>query len=548
MTLEIFEDKDTTIRGRWRKFFRQCKPSILNGDEIFYVDRIDESLTTGKCKIDYQDLLKFDKTLIDVAEADRTNFQTELTLTVKELFQERHPNVRKDIEVIFTNTPIAVHVLVRCGEKNGELKQVSDNLTDLEKIDVATDYLKNKYVLRGIEETGELLCYDNGKYDVFTKTRIGAESQCILTKCNIKTTSEIRHNLIHNRIISTKDFDTEPNLLSLQNGILHIDTGKITSHTPEHNTRIQLPIDYKPDAQPTEFLAFLDQVLPDKDEQSALLENCAEPLTRKVWQQKALLLDGPGGNGKSTLFNVLRRVYGPENCSNVQIQSLENNRFARAELHNKLANFSDDISNQQLKHTGTIKSIISGDSIMAEKKGGQPFDLLNYAKLFISSNLPPESLDDSDAWFRRFVPISFNQQYLDENQILRFEDKLSRPTELSGIFNLLLEKLKLVKTGKFTILSKVEETRLRMKERSDPIREFCNTETIADSLKTVKKQTLYSTYLLWCEGKRFTPKSKKVFFSRVKTIFPMVETKQPSDGRVFAGIGLKNQIEVQKHL
>src|SRR5207302_7003645 len=101
-----------------------------------------------------------------------------------------------------------------------------------------------------------------------------------------------------------------------------------------------------------------------------------------------------------------------------------------------------DLPDNILKSAGTFKMLTGGDSIMAERKFGHPFLFKNYAKLMFSCNKVPEVQEDSDAFFRRWIIITFPNKFEGANDDRDMLSKLTTPEELSGIFNWALKGLK----------------------------------------------------------------------------------------------------------
>ena len=66
---------------------------------------------------------------------------------------------------------------------------------------------------------------------------------------------------------------------------------------------------------------------------------CLLPTTKG---QKMLLMIGKGGEGKSRIGLVMRSMLG-DNMNTTSIQKVENNRFSRADLENKLLMVDDDM-------------------------------------------------------------------------------------------------------------------------------------------------------------------------------------------------------------
>ena len=106
-------------------------------------------------------------------------------------------------------------------------------------------------------------------------------------------------------------------------------------------------------------------------------------------------------------WELFEQFLGDQNVSHASIQELNNARFAIADLHGKLANVCADLKAEKLTSTGTFKILVSGDTIRAQKKHGQPFDFRNIAKLIFSANEIPESNDQTYAYFKRWIVLLF---------------------------------------------------------------------------------------------------------------------------------------------
>jgi phage/plasmid-associated DNA primase len=88
---------------------------------------------------------------------------------------------------------------------------------------------------------------------------------------------------------------------------------------------------------------------------------------------------------------------------------------------------------EKLIHTGTFKMLVSGDTIRAQKKHGQPFDFKNKSKQIFSANEIPESEDQTYAYFKRWIILVFNKLFQGDERDTDLIDKLTTEEELSGL-------------------------------------------------------------------------------------------------------------------
>lgn len=119
-----------------------------------------------------------------------------------------------------------------------------------------------------------------------------------------------------------------------------------------------------------------------------------------------------------------------------------NERFAPANLYQKLANIDADVSGDILiKNTGKLKKLTGNDEYPGEFKYKTPFKFRNFAKLIFSCNEIPETDDTTDAFFRRLIIINFTQQFLAEKDDPHIIDKLCTEEEFTGLLHELLGRL-----------------------------------------------------------------------------------------------------------
>ena len=88
-----------------------------------------------------------------------------------------------------------------------------------------------------------------------------------------------------------------------------------------------------------------------------------------------LLMIGKGGEGKSRIGLVMRSMLG-DNMNTTSIQKVENNRFSRADLENKLLMVDDDMDMSALPKTNYIKSIVTSECSKLSEPALCPLSLL----------------------------------------------------------------------------------------------------------------------------------------------------------------------------
>lgn len=238
-------------------------------------------------------------------------------------------------------------------------------------------------------------------------------------------------------------FDLNIDHIPMENGELYVTPGDwLFVPTVYEYTPYRLPIAMRLRGyEIPKFQYWLHSLFEEEDIATVqeFLGYCLIPSTRA---QEALILVGDGGVGKSGIGVILKSIFGNAFKPH-SLQRLAQEKFALADVENKLVVYDDDLGEAALKETGTIKALITADApITAERKFVNSFEFQPYARIVACANFMLSSLyDDSDGFFRRLHPIKVKAK--DPNRKERpdlYRDILS--TERDGIFQWMLEGLK----------------------------------------------------------------------------------------------------------
>lgn len=285
-------------------------------------------------------------------------------------------------------------------------------------------------------------------------------------------------------------------LINLQNGTFEITSEHqgLREFKREDFLKYQLPFKYDKDAKCPMFDKYLDEVLPDKDCQKILAEYVGYVFTNNLKLEKVLMLYGGGSNGKGVFFEIVQALLGKENISNYSLQTLtKQDSYQRADLSNRLLNYSSEISNKI--EASIFKQLASGEPVEARQIYGKPFILENYAKLLFNCNVLPMEVEQTHAYFRRFLIIPFNKTIPDEKQDVELASKIIA-TELSGIFNWVLDGLRRLLVQKHFTSSQVVKEQVELyKKESDSVAMFLEEYSyLASKEKYCTLKSMYNEY------------------------------------------------------
>lgn len=334
--------------------------------------------------------------------------------------------------------------------------------------------------------------------------------------------------------------------VNLRNGILTLSTRKLAPHSPYFLSPVQLPISYDPAATCPAWERFVATTFPE-DTQLLAWEIFAHLMTPDTSIQKAILLLGEGGNGKSTYLAGVTAFLGKANISAIPLQKLEADRFVVSRLVGKLANICADLPSAALTGTSMFKAITGGDAILAEDKFKASFDLRPFARLLFSANKPPQSPDASQAFYDRWIAIPFTGRFRGESEEIdrdTLDAALADPRELSGVLNKALEVWPQLKARRR--FSESESTRAELasfREVTDPLTIWLNGHTLAHPDAIVSKEDLWRAYVKHAQKQGFPTGTQNAFGRALKRARPSVsEAQRTWRGRektwVWVGIGL----------
>ena len=285
--------------------------------------------------------------------------------------------------------------------------------------------------------------------------------------------------------------------------------------------------EYNVDAEFDTFYKYLREVTQQDSELLLLIqEMMGYCLIDSCKYEKAFLLYGEGGTGKSVLLKTISSIWGEENCSNVPFDRI-NEPFMRAGMYGKKINFSSELESD-IHNTAYFKAMVSGEEVDAQFKFKDSFKFKNTAKMLFAMNNLPVIKDKTSGTFRRLIIIPFEKNFSETKKCdVDLIDKILK--EKPGIIRFALEGLKrLVSNNGFTKSQKSEKYVLEYKENNDTIKIFFD-ETIEFVEEGNTKMTvdeIYEKYNIWSKASGFKPLNKTNFLKNVTRIYPQVEKKR----------------------
>lgn len=393
------------------------------------------------------------------------------------------------------------------------------------------NYLLNDYSFKTLNDTEEILVYDGGVYIYNGEKIIAKEIQFILG-CNnsMRITNEIIGHIKRSTYIKREEFENIPkHLLCLENGVLNLKTMELEKYDENVMFLNKLPISFEENIGCPQIIKFFNEVL-NQEDLPVIQELIGYLLLKSMPFHKAFMFVGGGANGKSTLLNLIKHFLGKGNVTSISLQNLEYQQFSIANLYGKMANLFADLPQKSLNITSMFKILTGEDLITAEKKFKNGFNFVNYAKLIFSTNQIPKVIEDTDAFFRRWIIINFPNQFLENANPLLLKE-LTTKEELSGLLNFAIEGLKrLITQGKFSTTSTLEEVREEYIRKSDSVGAFVmdKIEIKPDNYET--KKEFYTHYTEYCRNNKYPIVSENIFHKELQMKIRIEDYRPTIDG------------------
>lgn len=344
------------------------------------------------------------------------------------------------------------------------------------------------------------LIYENGVYNISGEKEAGRIIMDYMLP-NYCIMASIRDCRDQWDILVSKDFDDfnrNPYLVNVRNGLLDIRDMSFKEHTPSYLSTVQLNVEYNPQVDCPQFKKFLNEVL-DCKLIPLVQEIVGYLLTTNTASQKAFVFWGPARTGKSTLLWVVEYLLlGKKNVSNIPWQEI-GDKFKTAELLGKLANVFSDLPSKSIDDTGIFKVVTGEDYLMAEKKNKNPFKFKPFARLVFSCNeLPRNYVDRTEGFYRRLIIVPFSRQIEKSKIDKSLKYKFQREKE--GILNWALEGLKRLYENNFEFSENelTDGVKKEYKRENNNVISFVEECCELDSLFSCSRIEIYEAYKEFC--------------------------------------------------
>lgn len=218
------------------------------------------------------------------------------------------------------------------------------------------------------------------------------------------------------------DFDKQPHLLPVKNGVVDLRTGVLTGGRPDDLLTRALDIDYDPHADYQEWVDFIAEITDDPEVAAFIKRSLGYGSTGYSHEQHIWVFTGPGRNGKGVLFDLIGDVMRPyyhvisrgmliEQRSEPSPSAASEHKYSL--LGQRIVVGSETNRGQRID-AGAVKGLTGDDDIVCRPNFKSEITFKPSHTLFLHTNHVPRGLTMDFALVQRLLKIEFPFMYVDD--------------------------------------------------------------------------------------------------------------------------------------
>lgn len=346
---------------------------------------------------------------------------------------------------------------------------------------------------------------------------------------------------------SINDFDADPLLLNVANGVIDLTTSALRPHDPDLLLRQQSPVEYDPTAPCEMWQAFLDRVMPEQDMQTYLQRAVGYSITGSTNEQALFMHYGSGANGKSVFLEVMSAITGsygqtvPRETLLVRNNGATEHPTAVARMAGmRFLQVSETAAGRRLDEE-MVKALTGGEKQTARFMNRDFFDFKPTGKIhYVTNHLP--RLTDAESIWRRLQLIAWRVRILDSEQDKDLAQKIIA-RELPGVLAWAVRGAAMWLEVGLKPPAKVTDDLAQYRQDQDVFGDFLFEVCVPAPEHFVTSTSLYNAYQMWSmqNGQR-TPMTQQAFVATLKE--RGYSQKRTANSRGFYGLALRSEVTV----
>ncbi|SDD85306.1 putative DNA primase/helicase [Paraburkholderia lycopersici] len=278
--------------------------------------------------------------------------------------------------------------------------------------------------------------------------------------------------------ISGSRFDTNSDLLGVENGVIDLVVGRHRPARPDDFITLSCGTAYDAEARCPEFVKFIESITEGDNEFAHYIQRAlGYSVFGHTREQVFFLIIGLGANGKGVLLRVLNQVlgdYGRTVAPNLLQRAYNGNPNASTSalmaLKGARLYACTEFDGQKRFDEAFVKQISGSDALTGRCNFGEQETFKPVGKLWLSTNSDPEIAHDNKAVWRRLLVIPLMRSFSGKDCDPDLEEKLVH--EAPGILNWLIEGAQQYRVRGLGQCAKVVSETAKLRSRSDTVRSW----------------------------------------------------------------------------
>lgn len=364
--------------------------------------------------------------------------------------------------------------------------------------------------------------------------------------CNATTPPVARWARSEPEISATlEDFDQHRHLVTVDNGVLDLDSMALEPHNPDLMLTRTMRVEYDKDAQAPKWDKFLTDILPNPDTRDYLQRALGQTLLGDAGQRALFLLHGAPGTGKSQVVKVMELLFG-DFAETAQATAF-NEASKKAAITNDLNDLRgkrfvsiSELDEGERLNEALVKRLTGGDTAKSRGLYQENTQWRVEFGLWMCTNFLPKLNSDDSAMWKRVKPIHFPVVVADLGKpILNFGEQLYAQ-EASGILNWLLEGVRKYQEHGLDDTPQIVSAVDAYRREVDTVAQFVessveeNVLLVADEAQ-IPVRTLHHQYTEFCRRNNARGLGERRFTQRMQSLG--FERKKTASANVWVGIG-----------
>lgn len=344
-----------------------------------------------------------------------------------------------------------------------------------------------------VEINNKLCIYKDGYYSNYEKD-IHLEIMNIIENTKEQQRNEVIKTL---KLIAPTKECSSPQYICVNNGIYDLETNQLLENNQKYIITNKIPYNYNSNAYNELVDKTLNKICCNNQDLRKLLEEMiGYTFYRTNELGKSFILVGYGSNGKSTLLAMIEKLLGVENYEKLSLEDFKD-KFRLQMIDGKLACIGDDIEGGEIKKSSNFKKVVTGDGIVVEEKGQNPYKINPYCKLIFCANEIPHIKDFSYGLMRRLIIIPFNAIFTKQGSSYDpyIKYKLTTNEAMEYLLRLGIEGLeRVLMNNGFTDVDVVKKEIEKYKKENNPVLGFLDENDVENQ----GTNDSYLRFKVWC--------------------------------------------------